>query len=417
MRSEPPTGDELTRMLVSMKRNVLEQVASEPAPAKRSSATRRIIGLGLGLTLLLGVGAGAAFALGIVPSPSDEATAPVATRTATPTPEPTSTPAPPPTSAPAPPTEYVAEPGQPASRYSFDCGTLVDPALVSDLFTTAVDPSDPIVTASGVGMAIPRTTSILSVGGTVCEWSNGKPTNSQYGWEPDYVGVAVSVLPQPASGWSERAVQFGMPEDRSSCDELGCSGSTAVGDAWVTIEATGGERSALNASAWQPLVDAVVEAVSAAAPAGPPPFVERMSYPGTEVCEALIPLEQVQALTSAPQAYVRWLGGGGWSEWAEAQLYAGDVGCSWAVEDDNVASVDWVHGGRWAYERMLLAGTATPVELSGLSSGDSAVIRCDEEFGWCGVDLAVGRDWYNVVAPDRDTAIAVAEVMLAHSLK
>ena len=54
-----------TRLLVSMKRNVLERVAQEPAPGKRLSA-HRIVWLGLGVAALFGAGAGAAFALGVI---------------------------------------------------------------------------------------------------------------------------------------------------------------------------------------------------------------------------------------------------------------------------------------------------------------------------------------------------------------
>lgn len=68
MRSDPPTGDELTRLLVSMKRNILEQVAREAAAASRKRSTHRVIGLSLGVVLLAGAGAGAAFALGVVPT-------------------------------------------------------------------------------------------------------------------------------------------------------------------------------------------------------------------------------------------------------------------------------------------------------------------------------------------------------------
>src|SRR4029453_17719063 len=71
MKSEPPTGDELTRLLVSMKRNVLEQVAQEPAPAKRMSL-RRMLGLGAGVVALFGIGAGAAFALGVISAPQED---------------------------------------------------------------------------------------------------------------------------------------------------------------------------------------------------------------------------------------------------------------------------------------------------------------------------------------------------------
>ncbi len=182
MRSEPPTGDELTRLLGSMKRNVLERVAQEPAPAKRLSA-HRIVWLGLGVAALLGVGAGAAFALGVhhgtggghgdLDNGCPDARGRPHRR----------------------PSEYAVTAGQPASRYGLDCGTLVDPALVSGLFTTDVAAVDPILSESGVGIAIPRRAAILAVGGSVCEWSNGVPMNDQYGTEPDYVGVTISVGP------------------------------------------------------------------------------------------------------------------------------------------------------------------------------------------------------------------------------
>ena len=75
--------------------------------------------------------------------------------------------------------------------------------------------------------------------------------------------------------------------------------------------------------------------------------------------------------------------------------------------------MDWLHQGRWAYLRMLQAGTSTPIPLAGLASGDLASVRCDDRFGaTCAVDLAVGRDWYNVTANDEATAIALAEAVL-----
>lgn len=397
MKSEPPTGDELTRLLVSMKRNVLEQVAQEPAPAKRMS-TRRMLGLGLGVTALFGIGAGAAFALGVITAPQEDA----ATST---------TDAP---SAPPAPIEYSVTAGQPASRYGLDCATLVDPALVSGLFTTEVAAVDPILSESGVGIAIPRRSAILAVGGSVCEWSNGVPMNDQYGEEPDYVGVTISVVPRATAGWSEYATLHGMPAEESQCDGTWCWASSAVGDAWVTVSAYGGGDLAADPSGWQSLVDAAVGAVSAAGPAVAPTMPERLTMPGSEDCDAVIPVDEVRSITATPDAQAM-TGAGGWSEWAEARLHADAWGCGWGVDDSGqVARVDWLPQGRWAYLRMLQAGTSTPIELAGLASGDAASVRCDDRFGTtCAVDLAVGRDWYNVTANDEATAIALAEALLA----
>ena len=410
MRSEPPTGDELTRMLVSMKRNVLEQVASEPAPAKRSSRADRIVGGVLAAALLAGVAAGAAFVFGIAPL-GEYSMDPAATTS----PKPDATPSPTPTPT-APPTEEPASPGMPESRYGLTCESLVDPALVSDLFSTDVAPADPIVTASGVGIAIPRITSILSVGGTVCQWTNGEAYNSQYGLAPEYTGVTIAIVPRPAAGWSERALSLGMPGDWSGCGESDmCSSTGEIGDAWVAIEAISGQN-AVNATAWQPFHDAIIAAVSSAGPAAAPSIPEQVGTPPVAECEGMLPLETVRSITAAPDAESRRDGEGGWSTWAEARQTAGNVGCMWETSEFQlVAGVDRVIDGRWAFERMLQAGTASPVELAGLGADDAAVVRCNvDPYGdSCAVDLAVGDDWYNITGTDRDTAIALAEAVLA----
>ena len=291
MKSEPPTGDELTRLLGSMKRNVLERVAQEPAPSKRKSV-RHIFGLGLGVAALLGVGAGAAFALGVITAPEEDA-ATVATDAPN-TPSTESRPTAPATS------EYAVTAGQPASRYGLDCGAMVDPSVVSGLFTTDVAAVDPILSESGVGIAIPRRAAILAVGGSVCEWSNGVPMNDQYGVGPDYVGVTISVVPRPAAGWSEYATQHGMPADESQCEDTWCWASSPVGDAWVTISAYGGGQ--LAGSGWQSIVDATVAAVGAAGSAAATTIPERMTLPASEDCDAVIPLDQVRSITATPDA-------------------------------------------------------------------------------------------------------------------
>ncbi|MFE5670924.1 hypothetical protein ACFQ58_04850 [Agromyces sp. NPDC056523] len=412
MKSEPPTGDDLTRLLVSMKRNVLERAAQEPVPAKQRSI-RRIFGFGLGVVALFGVGAGAAVAL-MLSAPQEDSASPVAdTPTSTPTSPPTTEYMVVPSTAPPPPPAPPVT-AQPASRYGLDCGTLVDPALVSGIFTTDVAAIDPILSESGVGVAIPRRAAILAVGGNVCEWSNGVPMNDQYGVEPDYVGVTIAVVPRAAAGWSQRAIVHGMPAEESTCDGGWCSASSAVGDAWVTLSAYGGANLAGDASAWQSLVDAVVSTVGAAGPAAPPTLPERLTMLTPEECDALIPVDQVRSITATPDAQVM-IEAGGWSEWAEARLHADAVGCGWGVDDlGSAARVDWLPQGRWAYLRMLETGTSTPVQLAGLAAGDEASVRCDTRFGsTCAVDLAVGQDWYNVSANDQDTAIALAEALLA----
>lgn len=101
MRTDPPIGDELTRMLATMKTNVLrraDETRDQPAPARQTRM--RIIGITIALVSLLIVGsAGAALATGIIPSPFPQPV-PVATSTPSSTPTPSTTPTTAPTSTP-----------------------------------------------------------------------------------------------------------------------------------------------------------------------------------------------------------------------------------------------------------------------------------------------------------------------------
>ena len=82
MNTEPPEGDDLHRMLVSMKQNVLERAT--PRPKRRGR--RAGIAIGIVGVLLLGA-AGGGVALGLIPTSLTADPAP----TATTTPEPTQT--------------------------------------------------------------------------------------------------------------------------------------------------------------------------------------------------------------------------------------------------------------------------------------------------------------------------------------
>lgn len=95
MRTEPPAGDELTRMLVTMKRNVLDEASRDPAPARRRARNRTII-TSTAILLTLGLGAGAAIAAGMIGEDEQPAATsqPEAESGATPAPIPMPTPRP-----------------------------------------------------------------------------------------------------------------------------------------------------------------------------------------------------------------------------------------------------------------------------------------------------------------------------------
>jgi len=90
MNTEPPTGDDLHRMLVTMKQSVLDRAEDRtPAPRRRGRRT----GIIIGVIALLGLGAtSGGVALGMIPQPFAAAPAPVSTPSPTEPAEP-STPA------------------------------------------------------------------------------------------------------------------------------------------------------------------------------------------------------------------------------------------------------------------------------------------------------------------------------------
>jgi hypothetical protein len=77
MNTEPPTGDDLQRMLVTMKQSVLDRAEDrKPAPRRRGRRT----GIAIGVIALLGLGAtGGGVALGMIPQPFAAAPAPTTT--------------------------------------------------------------------------------------------------------------------------------------------------------------------------------------------------------------------------------------------------------------------------------------------------------------------------------------------------
>ncbi|MFB2598504.1 hypothetical protein ACEXQE_11965 [Herbiconiux sp. P17] len=125
MRTDPPTGDDLTRLLVSMKEVVMAEAARNPDPRSQKGSparrARRIVGGIVAAILLVGVGAaGGALALGLVPSPFPPAAV------STPTPAPTMTVAPSATPTPEPepeaPEPAPAVPLDPTSSWTFGLG-------------------------------------------------------------------------------------------------------------------------------------------------------------------------------------------------------------------------------------------------------------------------------------------------------
>jgi hypothetical protein len=333
------------------------------------------------------------------------------------------TPAAPPatTDATAPPTTTAATPEpapgsvQPASRYDLTCDELVPPSNISDMFTVALAPADPLATAAAAGISVPRMSSILSIGGLACGWSNGAEYNSQFGTNPAYTGVLVTVVPPQASGWSPAATDAGMPMPGTSCDATMCDMTRVASAAWIVLEAYGGPDAILPAGA-EGVANAAVAAVDSASPPGPAPVVAS-ALP--DDCEQMASASAVEGITgrtglaAGPQ-------GGGWSEWSESRWIAGDLGCHWMPTDadESVVAAFWVRGGVWAFDRIESAGALVPAPTAiTIAGADRAVVRCDpsRRAGSCGVDLLIGPDWVQVTAEEQDWAVGVAEEIAANT--
>lgn len=407
MRSEPPIGDELARLLESMKTTVLERTADEPAAASRGPIAKRVTGIVLGIAALLGLGAGAAFAFGVLPGGGPAPSAP---------PEPPAATAPRPTTS-VPPIEYEVTPGpppgrvQPASAYAIGCADLASPEVIAGLFADPVEAVDPLVEASGIGMSVPRITAALSAGGLGCSWSNGIAINDQYGDTPGYRGLKLLFMPKPSDGWSERATRYAQPWTSDFCDGERCGASGEVNGSWFEIEAQGADP-----SGWALVLAHIRDAV-VNAPAPAPPT--RSAAGIHSICATLPDAGTIGAIAGLDGLTAGGPEGGGWSLQAEAMLIAGRGTCGWQNSEGRiVASAEMVGDGRWAYERMILAGRSEPMTIPGIAPGDEATLRCDDRFGdGCAVDLAIGDDWLNVYGRDRATAIAVAEAVVAHGVR
>ncbi|KQS17385.1 hypothetical protein [Frigoribacterium sp. Leaf186] len=218
MNSEPPTGDDLARLLVTMKQNVLERTTESPRRKRH-----RNLGLGLGLAALLAIGGGSgALALGMLPSPF-RASAP-ATPTGTPTPSPTVTP----TATPRP-TPTVAPVVAPQPSVPIDCATLAS-GVRMDLFIPSPELGAP-------DLVDPTAASLLENGVLTCTWDSSVQSHSD-------VIVSVSadrdkglenVDPLRGAGW--RSVGVG-DSSAMNCSEDGCFASLVAGPWWVQFEST-----------------------------------------------------------------------------------------------------------------------------------------------------------------------------------
>jgi len=416
MDAEPPTGDDLNRMLVSMKQGVLQRAAETP-PARPRPWARRHLGLTLGLVALLGIGgAGGAAAL-LLPSPFEAAPAAVPTGE----PEPTTTPsatATPSTPRPVEPeTATVPEPALPLS-----CGEL---ATRIDLgsFVPRAKEYDP-------GSYFPsEAASSLQAGVLECHWY---PDGNEYA---DYsLGVVVSPAGDRGREWISGLSQSGLPSlgvgdvSAANCDpefSPTCNTSTVAGEWWIETSArsTDAGAPAGDPAAHGAVVASVVAAIGDTTP--PAPWVAPETSWTDTTCADLARAD-VAGVADSPLLT-------GPTETDRSQrtgilrTQSTAVDCSWSVGPDTTddsmplswTTTTFAPGSGWAF------GTRTPAgEAVTVAGADAASYAClSFEGAACTLDLLVDDTWVAVAgtydpgaAPDpadRDRLVAVAEAVLA----
>lgn len=416
MNGQPPTGDDLQRMLVGMKQEVLQRAATTPqAGHARPSWVKRHVGLTVGLVALLGLG-GATGALALVVPPALEASAPAPT----PTPEPSTAPP-----APASPTPVAPPAAAP------DAGIVPRPA--ADLDCAALGEQVGITTVA------PGTTPYV---GPAYHWSALDASARQAGvldcrWRGDggpYSDVGASIVVSPAA---ERGREWIDGLRASSLPDLGvgdvgalrcgegdgaCNSSFVVGPWWVEVSAFArfGAASPPTAEGVRAVASSVADVLAGTEPATPW-VAPDTSWTTADACRdvSVTDLAGVLGIPSLHGPDVR-------TDFADTGILATQVDavtCSFSPAADDPAfdisnwglTVEYAPGSAWVVGTESQPGT--PVEVAG---ADRATFWCiHDEGSACVLDVVQDGTWISISGGHDETPagrarlVAAAEAVLA----
>ena len=418
MDVEPPVGDDLNRMLVSMKQEVLQRAAAEP-PAKPRPWARRHLGLTLGLVALLGIG-GASGALALVlPSPF-EAAAPASP---TSTPEPSATPR-----ATATPTFTPTAPEQdpvPRPALALDCSTLGDRTGIGGLIENAS------VVTETLARYRPSDAAYRQAQAVRCMWGGD---NGQ---------LSATIVPagprglEWVSGLRDSGLATAGAGDASAivCDDpaYGCSSSMVVGPWWVetysyTYGPPPGNEITSAPETISPFLTRVASTLAEETPGADwePPTTR---WSTLDSCDDLAGVSGIPEILGTPE-----IQGPIDRTYAEEkgirQTQISEFACEWTVRvgdeyvDTDVFSPDQVlsvlfmvtPASGWAFGTETPSGT--PVSVRG---ADAAVASCiDVEFDgpYCSLDVLVDDTWLyfsggeGMSRSNSDLLVPVAEAVI-----
>ncbi|MER3389271.1 MAG: hypothetical protein RJQ01_04485 [Microcella sp.] len=318
-----------------------------------------------------------------------------------------------PTSAsPAPtPDPTIAPASAPEPRLDLTCDDLAASLPLSTTFPSAVSTRSRAQTEYGAHPSWPEEYKVRSVGGLVCEFSNGEPQSRVRGSNPAYVGARILVLPDPGSQWDAFVATYGVSGTRLvSCfpdsGATSCSFDALGADRWVDVSIAG----AVSETAGVALGDAVLAAVTSAGPGAATwtPPAGTLAVP--DACTDYISNTALQTATGFAAPFIlgsRSTGGGGFSLHAGAEEINGSPSCLWAFEssDSGVGTLKVLRGGEWAWAEAQTIVGSTPITVAGLAADDEAWLRCGPSDAWCVVDLVLGGNWIELYLWEDDPGV------------
>lgn len=295
------------------------------------------------------------------------------------------------------PTPTVEPISAPEPRIDLTCAELGAALPLAASFIEPVTEVSRAATEYGAYPARPEEYIVRSVGGLVCEFSNGQTQSEVLGSAPAYVGVRIHVLPDPGAQWDRYVDYYSVPGTRDSYCVAESAGSTCYfnglgGARWVDTVVVGATDDLAGMAVIEAAFSAIATAGTGAGVWAPP--TDTLALP--DACDAYVSAGQLQASTglTTPLATYR-AGGGGWSLRGGAEVIDGSPSCFWAFEfaDAGIGTLDVLRGGAWAWaEAQEIVGSA-PITVAGLDAGDGAWLRCGPSDAWCVVDLVLGGNW------------------------
>jgi hypothetical protein len=300
---------------------------------------------------------------------------------------------------------------QPKSQYAFGCNDLATAAQITPLFTHTMAEADPASDDRVEGDAqLSELYYVEDLGGVTCRWDDAASTSGSGDQSFD-----ITVMPATTAGWARFLASPIGPgvagHTFTSCNgtqgggENGCEFDDYINGSWLYANFQDMVPSPAASGATLPppiqnLLKADVTKITSgpfAMAATPAVGTVAMANDGTKLItsgQTTSAFGSASALTVNCEPDVA----GPWGTYVESQFeVTGAAGC--VLEDDQgdeYAVLNWMVGGEWAAKEAEAATpTETPLAVTGLPTGDSAVTYADPN-GSIRMDLILGGNWVSV---------------------